>query len=283
MSLSNGNQIHSEPNKESDPEISILMAVYNGAPFIGASIAAALAQDHPNFEVVVLDDGSSDETERICRTINDPKFRYIRKERRGFPNALNEGIFAAKGKYIAVNDADDLSLPHRLKYVLDFFKTHEDVALLATAYTKVAAFRQTISEETRSPLEEQNGSPVWIHPARLYRGNPFVHSTLVFPKSVWKSAGKYDEKLSMCVDYDFALRAAEFGRIAWLPGQTVQWYTNPTSFFKKKSTQEYRNTLAFIKRRARRLLNLPVWIRLYDMVPVYRRFLKRAKGIRARA
>ncbi|MCG3117430.1 MAG: glycosyltransferase [Candidatus Manganitrophus sp. SA1] len=267
------------PIQKGDPEISIVMAAYNAASFISASLTAALAQNHRSFEVIVVDDGSSDATEQICGKINDPRLRYLRRDRIGFPSALNEGISLARGRYIAINDADDLSLPHRLSYVVAFFKAHPDVAVTATAYAKTSEFHQSVPEGVFSPGEVENSSPVWIPASRLYRGNPFVHSTLVFPKSIWESAGRYDEKLSMCVDYDFVLRAARFGRVVLLPGRTVLWYTNPTSFFKKKSTQEYRDTLTAVKVRARRLLNLPFWVRLYDMIPIYRRFLKMAMRI----
>ncbi len=272
------NQMNLETLKEDPPEISLLMAVHNGAAFINASIASALAQDHPNFEVVVMDDGSTDATEQICRKMNNPRFHYIRSKWIGLPRALNAGISFARGKYIAINDADDLSFPHRLRYTVDFFKAHHDVAVVATAYEKTSEFHQTLPEGLFPSEEGRSALPVWVSASRLYRGNPFVHSTLVFPKSIWESAGRYDERLSMCVDYDFVLRAAQFGRIACLPNRTVLWYTNPTSFFKKKRAREYRDTLTSIKLRARRLLKLPVWVRLYDVIPVYRRFLKMAMG-----
>lgn len=262
-----------EQNRKNDPMISIVMAVYNGASFINASVAAALAQDYSSFEVIVIDDGSIDETEMICRAIHDQRLRYVQRERRGSPTALNEGISLARGEYIAVNDSDDLSFPERLRYVVNFLKAHNDVAVVATAYEKTSTFYQTIPKGTFPPTKMEIPLPEWISPSRLYRSNPFVHSTLIFPKAIWKLAGGYDEDLGMCIDYDFTLRAAQFGKVAWLPERTVLWYTNPTSFYKKKSTKEYLNTLSFIKGRARRQLKMPAWVRLYDLMMIYRRFV----------
>jgi hypothetical protein len=72
----------------------------------------------------------------------------------------------------------------------------------------------------------------------------------------------------MCVDYDFFLRAMKFGSAAWLPTPTVLYFRNPASFFRQKGPREYLRTLAFVKARARRLLELPVWVKCYDLIPL---------------
>lgn len=258
-----------ESSQASLPFVSILITVYNGEPFVGASVSAALSQDYPNFEVVVVDDGSQDRTGDLCRAIEDRRLRYIRRERIGRRKALNEGIALAGGEFIAINDADDLSFPHRLTSSMRCFTEKPDLAFLGTAYVSIEQFHQRIPAHL---LERQSEVPIRrtrLTATRLYRSNPLVNSTVMFPKRIWAALGGYDEQLTNCEDYDFFLRAMQWGEAAWLSDPTVLWYANPTSFFKRISAGEYWRTLRFIKRRARRVLNLPTWVSLYDGLDLY--------------
>ena len=246
------------------PMVSLVITVYNAERFVGACIKAALAQTYPNFEVLVVDDGSTDGTAQICRSVADPRFRYVTWGRLGRPKALNAGIAEAKGEYIAINDADDLSLPHRLQYSMHFMQEHPEIAYLGTGFAETGTFHETIPDEVlmEAPRFEQN-TPVLPSRVDLFRRNLFNNSTLLYPKSTWKSIGGYDEQLTNSEDYDFYLRALQCGPAALLPGHTVLWYTNPNGFFKKISKREHLGALGFIKRRAHRLLHLPGWLRLY--------------------
>jgi hypothetical protein len=127
-------------------------------------------------------------------------------------------------------------------------------------------FYHEVPNELLSSGTVTDSLPVWISSIRLYRSNPFVHSTVIFPKLIWEKAGGYDTQLDMCVDYDFFLRAMQFGKVAWLPSRTVLYYRNTESFFKKKNPKEYISTLIAIKRRARPLLHLPLWFSWYQPV-----------------
>src|SRR5208283_6090399 len=100
------------------PKVSIVFTTYNDERYIGASVSAALAQDYSNFEVVVVDDGSTDSTEGVFKGISDTRLRYMKRDRMGRSAALNEAIAQAEGDFIAINDADDLSFPFRLSYVM---------------------------------------------------------------------------------------------------------------------------------------------------------------------
>jgi len=249
------------------PKVSILITAYNAERYIHASVSAALAQRYPNFEVVVVNDGSSDKTGEICAAIRDSRLRYLSRGRLGRARALNEGIAAAAGDYIAINDADDLSLPGRLAYSMEVACAHPDLAYLGTWYIRTAHFRdQTPSTESSALKEGASDRIVWPAPAMVYLRNMFVNSTLLYPKSTWERIGGYDERLPLSEDYDFQLRALQCGRAAWLPRRTVVWYENPESFFKKKSKREQWESLGLIRRRARRLLRLPLLLGLYHPV-----------------
>lgn len=247
------------------PLVSVVITAYNAERFIGACIRAALSQTYPNFEVIVVNDGSTDNTPQICRSVTDPRFRYLTWGRIGRQKALNAGIDAAKGEYIAINDADDLSLPYRLEYSMNFAGKHPELAFLGTAYLNTDIFRDRLPEEMVTtavvPLQNQIW---WLSPTTVYRRNVFVNSTLFYPRSTWQRIGGYDEQLTNNEDYDFQMRALRCGPAVLLSSPTVLWYTNPDSFFKQKSRREYLQTLRIIRRRAHRLLGLPWWLRWYQ-------------------
>ena len=247
------------------PMVSIVVTAYNAERFIGACIKAALAQTYPNFEVLVVDDGSPDGTAEICRSITDPRLRFLTWGRLGRPKALNAGIAEAKGEYIAINDADDLSLPDRLGYVMKFFRNNPEAAIIGTGFHKTREFLDRPPDDLAGePCVLGSKPPMWLSRSMVFRRNLFVNSTVVYPKSTWERIGGYDEHLGITEDYDFDLRALQCGSAALLSGRTVLWFTSPTSFFKQKSTQENLRALRFIKRRAHRLLNLPLWLRWYQ-------------------
>lgn len=244
--------------------VSLVITAYNAERYIGACIRAALAQTYPRFEVLVVDDGSTDGTAHICRSIDDPRFHYVTWGRLGRPKALNAGVAEAKGEYIAVNDADDLSLPHRLQYSMQFMQEHPELAYLGTGFAETETFRETIPDDVLTEARRfEAQEPVVPSRIELFRRNVFNNSTLLYPKSTWKRIGGYDEQLGNSEDYDFYLRALQCGPAALLPGRTVLWYTNPDGFFKQKSKAEHLAALGFIKRRAHRLLHLPGWLRMY--------------------
>ena len=258
------------------PLVSIVFTTHNAARFIKTTVSAALAQDYTNFEVIIADDGSTDDTEPICRAINDPRLKFFGLGRVGRCRALNQAIAAAKGKYIANNDADDISLPHRLAYAVDFLETYGDVAYIATDVVRAETFSDVISSELKGPHPcVAVNDATWPGRADLYRRNLFNHSTLVYPKSTWKTIGGYDETLDVSEDYDFYLRAMQCGRAGLLPGKTVIWCADSNGYFRQKGMGEYLRVMLKIKRRAHRLLHLPSWILLYHYLWTFYYFTKR--------
>ncbi len=115
------------------PTVSVLMTTWNGAGFIAEAIASVLAQTFTDFELIVVDDGSTDATPRLLAGIGDPRLRVLRQAvNGGVVAARNIGFLAARGRYVAALDHDDLSRPARLARQVAYLETHPAVALVAT-------------------------------------------------------------------------------------------------------------------------------------------------------
>ena len=115
------------------PVVSVLMTTFNGAGFIGASIASVLAQSFSDFELIVVDDGSTDTMAQVLAGIGDPRLRVLRQAvNGGVVAARNAGFLAARGRYVAALDHDDLSHPERLARQVAYLDAHPGVVLVAT-------------------------------------------------------------------------------------------------------------------------------------------------------
>jgi glycosyltransferase involved in cell wall biosynthesis len=247
------------------PKVAIIITAYNAQRYILACIRAALSQVYPAFEVVVVDDGSNDDTKRLCLSMQDARLRYLNKGHIGRQRALNEGIAHTDAEYIAINDADDLSLPHRLRYTMEFFRDHEHTALVGTAFSATAVFLDSVPDSFLTTAESEHHTHImWPSRATMFRRNLFTHSTVMFPKRIWELIGGYDESLTLSEDYDFYLRAMQHGPAALLPSRTVLWFTNPSGIFKQRPNRDNLQTLRLIKARAHRLLGLPAWLSWYQ-------------------
>jgi glycosyltransferase involved in cell wall biosynthesis len=251
------------------PFVSIVMTAYNAVQFLPISIAAALLQDYTHYEVIVFDDGSTDASSEICEAIPDKRLRYLRRDRVGRGRALNEAIALAAGEYIAINDADDLSFPNRLMETIRFLKENDDVSLVGTDYVATDVFPSRLSDGLNVERYPATDRVARITAARLYRSNPFIHSTVVYTKAAWEKVGGYDENLPMCIDYDFFLRLSMSATMAWLPMKTVLHWVHRDSFFRQKPQSDYLATLIHIKDRAWTNLQLPFWLRIYDVMPYW--------------
>jgi glycosyltransferase involved in cell wall biosynthesis len=251
------------------PVVSFVVTAYNAERYIGPCVRAALGQTLSDIEVVVLDDGSTDRTADICSEVADPRFRYLPRAHIGRCRALNQAVADARGTYIAINDADDLSLPHRAEYSAGFLRAHPGTAYVGTGFLRTETFGELAPSHIRAAVvSDSTAQPEWPSRSALFRRNLFNNSTLMYPKRTWEKIGGYDEALTNSEDYDFYLRALQCGPAALLSAETVLWYTNPHGFFKQKSKEEHLRALRTIKCRAHELLELPLWMKVYH--PLWR-------------
>lgn len=157
--------------------ISVILPVYNGEMYLAESIQSILQQSYSNFELIIINDGSSDKSDFIVRSFDDPRIRYYSQANHGLAATLNTGISLARGKYIARQDQDDVSFFHRFKTQLEFLEGNADVAMVGTA----AVIWQGNKKTNRVMRHPKNDCEIKFS---FLFDNFFVHSSVMIKRSI---------------------------------------------------------------------------------------------------
>ncbi len=206
------------------PLISVVLPVYNGAADVEKAVDSILAQTFTDFELIIINDGSKDNSASVLESLSDPRIRLYHQDNMGLAGTLNRGIGLARGRYIARQDQDDLSHPERFARQVDFLEKHPDHGLLGTA-------AQIWVGDT--PTERAHDHPT-DHGAlsfELLFNNPFVHSSIMMRKATVEAVGGYttDPARQPPEDYELWSRMARQGRVANLPERLLVYREVPAS------------------------------------------------------
>ncbi len=195
-----------------NPEVSVVMSCYNCAFWLKEAIASVLAQTYANYELILVDDGSTDETAQIIRKYRDQDKRIIAifKRNTGLADSLNTAIAQARGSWIARIDADDLCEPARLKKQVSFLEGHPQVVLLGSGFMEIDDRGRELSEH----LYPSDHRILVSHLQRLQ--SFFPHSSAIFSRRVIQGLGPYNTLFRKAQDWELWLRISERGRIACL-------------------------------------------------------------------
>ena len=171
-----------------DMPIDIVMPVYNGAKTISESIDSVLNQTHQNFRLLIVDDGSTDNTGEVCNAyLSDERVRYVVGSHKGISETLNSGVSLSSTTYVARQDADDVWLPWHLDVLLYELEKNPQLNLIGS---RVVVKEEDIPEKVNLNSEGHLlGEDLWL--ALAYR-NYFNHSTVIFKRSAYEEAGRYD-------------------------------------------------------------------------------------------
>lgn len=183
------------------PRVSVLIGCWNNAKTLPRAMESVLAQTLEDLELIVVDDGSTDSTPELVEGIADPRVRYLPLEHMGISHSLNQGIRAARGPVIAVQDADDWSLPERLERELAVLEAWPEVAVVGCRMREVGADGEELRPRTSFAAGEVNRV--------LMRFNPIPNSCAAFRRDAALEAGLYDPRYRYAMDYDLWLRIAE--------------------------------------------------------------------------
>jgi glycosyltransferase involved in cell wall biosynthesis len=193
------------------PRVSVLMSVHNGARYVETALDSVLAQTFSDFEFVIVDDGSTDETPAILARYADPRIVGLRNEvNLGLTKSLNRGLEVARGEYVARQDADDLSLPGRLACQVQFLKSHPDISLVGTSYVQIDEQGQELSTVAMPAEPDQIREMLFYTPC-------FCHGSVMGRHADLQAIGGYDERFVAAQDMDLWLRLAERYQLANLP------------------------------------------------------------------
>ncbi|HDM77954.1 MAG TPA: glycosyltransferase [Deltaproteobacteria bacterium] len=186
------------------PKVSVIMSVYNGEKFLEEALESILKQTFPDYEFIIINDGSTDRTPQILASFDDPRLVIVNQDNRGLTVSLNRGIRLAKGTYIARMDADDISEPTRLERQVEVLDHDPDVVLVACWY-KVIDEKGNVLAHRRLPTDGRQLAKLLMH------DNPICHGSVLLRKEAIEAVGSYDENLRYAQDYDLWLRMLRKG------------------------------------------------------------------------
>ncbi len=225
------------------------MPVYNGEKYLKEAIESILNQTFRDFELIIINDGSTDGSRQTLQKYQDSRIRLYNQKNQGIIATLNRGISLSRGKYIARMDQDDYSEPERLEKQIAFLEQHQDIGVLGTtAYimnkqSKVIKINPTLLNDVELKLQ-------------LMYQTTFTHGSVIIRREILsllpppfykKESGGNAE------DYDFWSRLAPITKFANLPEPLYGWRDNPTGMSNSQSQKQ----TAFARRIAQMYLDSP--------------------------
>ena len=214
------------------PLVTVLMSVHNNEKVVDRAVRSILDQSYTDFEFLIINDASTDNTPGILRSYQDERLRIINNEKNlGLTRSLNLGLEEAKGKYIARIDADDFSFPDRLEKQVDFLRRNPEFILLGTSFNIVDSNNQTVKELIFDT------SPEKLY-YDLFFQNMIAHSSAIFKLSEVLKTGGYDEDYIYAQDYALWLKLADRGKIWVLPEVLTLWCDDPENISTIKNKEQ---------------------------------------------
>ena len=225
--------------------VSVIMPAYNAADYIKEAIESVLIQNYRNFELVVIDDGSTDNTKDIVASFKNDKIKYLYQENKGLAGAHNTGIKTSQGLFLIKLDSDDMMTPDFIARHLQEFEVHPEADLVYCD--------DCLIDENSKPIRlikrpEYTNTRLLIRD--LFRcGFPVVPFRTCIRRSVFDKIGFFDENLRMAEDYDMIRRFVEMGlKIQHLPGALYLRRMTPNSLSRNFTSQNAKFHFEVIRR-----------------------------------
>lgn len=209
-------RMNQDPATQSaSPTLSIVMPTHNRAGYIGIAIESVLIQTYSDWELIVVDDGSTDETEAVVEAFikRDARIHYIRQnQNKGIASTRNNGVAQARGRYIAMLDSDDAwSSPEKLARQIAALEADPELGIVGT-WLEIINEKGVHTGDRLSYAQDDAG----IRAKQIYK-NSFAQSSVIFRKDAFEKAGGYDGRFIVTDDHDLWLKIGRSYRFATLP------------------------------------------------------------------
>lgn len=265
--------------------VSIAMAVYNGGEYLQEAVDSILNQSYREIEVIIVDDGSKDNSREILDQIRDERVKIIHLEKnQGAANALNIAIERARGEWIAIHDADDISYPNRIEEQVKFIV--ENPGLVA-----VGSFIECIGDNEASTTQAGlKGLENFINRSQtteeikqqLCSACPLTHGTMFFSKKAFYEVGKYNSDLKITYDYELWTRLILKGPILKIPNKLYKYRVYSNSLTNKNLSltirESFRTCAKYIRKNCYQTQKSRPTMVLFGLEKSSLEFAKEAKG-----
>ncbi len=227
LNASTGQYMHKKQQEEvsREPLVSVLVPTYNRADYIRETLESALSQDYSNLEVVVCDDGSTDQTADVLKTVQDERVRYILKEHTNAPDTRNRAIREANGEFLFWLDSDDVMEPGILKKYVRLAAEYPDAGIY---YADLYIADENLNVQKELRYEDwYNRNPELI--SKLITGNYIPNGGSFVRKEIYKNFGFFDKTFNRAHDYEFYSRAAASVIFKKLNAFSIKWRWHDTN------------------------------------------------------
>lgn len=204
--------------------VTVILTCFNGQRWIAGAIQSVLAQTYPHWELIVVNDGSTDGSQQVIEKFMDPRIQRIEQANRGIPGARNRGLQEAKGDFIAILDQDDLWHPEKLARQVAYLMTRPEVGVVYTNADHIDAEGRVIRRRYGTPPGEG-----WLLEAFLRAGVAAPIVTTLIRRECLDAVGPLNERLYGWDDYELLVRLASQFRFGYLDEPLVQLRYHPTS------------------------------------------------------
>lgn len=225
-------------------KISVIICTYNRADFLPKALDSVLTQSLKDWEIIIIDDISTDNTAEIIRPyLSNQNIKYYKNEKKlGISKSRNKGISLAKGKYIAMLDSDDYWIDkEKLKKQFNFLENNMDYVLIGSNI-KIVDEKNNFIKNTDFKIEDMNIRE------KILKFNQFAQSTTVYVKELAKKIGGYNEKLSCVEDLDLFLRLGLLGKMKNLKEITTVYTKHSGGIsYKRKFAMAWNNYKIVLK------------------------------------
>jgi glycosyltransferase involved in cell wall biosynthesis len=208
------------------PRMSVVIPSYNRANCIEKAIDSVLEQTVDDIEIILVDDGSTDNTREIVLNKYGDQVRYVYQENQGISGARNNGIKNAQGDYIAFLDSDDYWCPSKIERQLSLAEEHPEYGLLASRCDKIQCAGDIKKPNRPLLYQSRRGKSGWVL-NDLFRANFIRTSSVIIRRDCFDKVGLFDEKLKQTEDYDLWLRMAAEYQVGFINESLTVYVDNP--------------------------------------------------------